>query len=241
MHIAPRAELDQPDALALADLIAHLNTAYDAACNQAGDLFEHHGRALAPHRDHVLFVVPRALLAAGHQKPAFFVLHLLDHPADGCAVHMNVENVQKDTDAVPPALGFDRHHLAVRRRYRHRPRRNLPLRIAEEIQAEQRQHAQRGRIPRSGEPKDNGPSDAQRERVVNPSGYDLQTSIFAWRGAPGRVLPEEDFQGPAWGIREQFPNPPLLGREVTSQPRYSSVSVHRPTRPWGPSSRQVAE
>src|ERR1035441_1079868 len=165
MHIAPRAELDQPDALALAALTAHLNTAYDAACNQAGDLFERHGRALAPHRDDVLFVIPRALLAAGHQKLALLIFHVLDPPADGRAVYMNVENVQKDTDAVPPALGFHGHRLAVRRRYRHRPRRNLPLRIAEEIHAEQRQHAQWARIPRSGEPKDNGPSDAQRERV----------------------------------------------------------------------------
>src|ERR1022692_1071164 len=182
MYIAPRAEFDQPDALALADFIAHLNTAYDAACDQAGDLLERHGGALAPHRDNVLFVIPRALLAAGHQEPAFLILHLLDHPADGSAVHMNVENVQKDTQPVSPVLRFHGHHLAVRRRYRHRPGRNLALRIAEEIQAEQRQQAHWGRIPRSGEPKNNGPGGGQRECVVDPSGYDLQTSIFAWPG-----------------------------------------------------------
>src|ERR1019366_7399193 len=139
MYIAARAEFDQPRALALADFIAHLNTAYDAARDQAGDLFERHGRALAPHRDDVLFVIPRALLAAGHQKLAFLILPLLDHPADGRAVHMNVENVQKNTEAVPTVLRFHRHHLAVRRRDRHRTGRNLALRIAEEIQAEQRQ------------------------------------------------------------------------------------------------------
>src|ERR1022692_3181252 len=66
MYITARAEFDQPDALALGHFIARFLVTYDAACDQAGDLFEGHGRALAPHRDNVLFVIPRALLAAGH-------------------------------------------------------------------------------------------------------------------------------------------------------------------------------
>src|ERR1022692_3397365 len=202
MYIAPRAEFDQPDALALADFIAHLNTAYDAACDQAGDLLERHGGALAPHRDNVLFVIPRALLAAGHQKPAFLILHLLDHPADGSAVHMNVENVQKDTEAVPAVFRFHRHYLAVRRRHRHRSRWNLALRIAEEIQAEQRQYAHGGRIPRSHEPKNNGPGGAQRKRVVDASGYDLQTSIFAWQGI---ILGPGSRRGQGLGMASRAP------------------------------------
>src|ERR1019366_7599449 len=214
MYIAARAEFDQPDALALADFIAYLNTAYDAARDQAGDLFEGHGGAVAPPRDSVLFVTPRALPAAGHQKPAFFVPHLLDPPADGCAVHMNVENVQKDTEAVPPVLRFHHHHLAVGRRYRHRTRRNLALRIAEEIQAEHRQYAHRGRIPRSDEPKNNGPGGAQPERVVNPSGYDLQTSIFAC-AAPIRL--------PWWD------KPLACPSERSSDPSSSFVACHRQT------------
>ena len=99
--------------------------------------------------------------------------------ADGCAVHVHVENVQKDTQAVEPALGFDGDHLAVGGRDGDRPGGNLAVGIAEEIEAEEGQKGHRGRKPGSGEPEDEGPGGAEGERVVDTSGYDLQTTIFA--------------------------------------------------------------
>src|ERR1019366_6414121 len=134
-------------------------------------------RAVAGGRDDVLFVIARALLAAGHQELALLVLHLLDDAADGGAIHVYVENVQKDTQAVAPALGFDGHHFAVGGRDRDRPGRNLAVGIAEEIQADRKQEGHGGREPGSGEPKDKGPGGTEGERVVDASGYDLQTTI----------------------------------------------------------------
>jgi hypothetical protein len=178
--VAARAEFDQADALADGDVVAGLFSEDDAACDQAGDLFEDHGGAIAGDGDDVLFVIARALFTASHQELALLVLDLLDGAADGCAVHVNVENVQKDTQAVEPALGFDGDHFAVGGRDGDRPGGNLAFGIAEEIEAEERQQGHWDREPGSDKPEDKSPRGAECERVVDTSGYDPQTTIFAW-------------------------------------------------------------
>ena len=120
-----------------------------------------------------------ALFPAGHQKLALLVMHLLDDAADRSAVHVHVEDVQKDADPVEPAFRLDGDHLAVGRRNGHRPGRNLAVRVAEEIEAEKGQQDHRGRKPGSGQPADQGAGGAECKCVIDTSGYDLQTTIFA--------------------------------------------------------------
>ena len=140
-HVHARTELDQADAFARRHTVARLLVEDNAARDQAGNLFEDHGRAVALDGDDVLLVLGGTLLAAGHVETAAMVLHLADGARYRRAVHVHVENIQEDADAANVgALGLHRHHFAVGGRYRHRPGRNGPLGVAEEVETEERQH-----------------------------------------------------------------------------------------------------
>ena len=143
-HIHARTELDQSDALPGRDFIPGLLVAHNPPRNQAGNLLKHHARAVAFHLHRVLLVCDGSQFLARHQEPAFLILHARDGAADGRAIHVHVEDVQKNTDALlGDALRAHRHDLAIGRRDSHRTSRNLALRIAEKIQAECRKNEQR--------------------------------------------------------------------------------------------------
>ena len=56
--------------------------------------------SVALHRHDVLLVHGGALLPAGDLETALLILHFADDPADRRAVHVHVEDVQKDADAI---------------------------------------------------------------------------------------------------------------------------------------------
>src|SRR5260370_8599172 len=152
--VATRAEFDQPDALADGDLVAGFLSEEDATRDQLGDVFEDDRGAVAGDGDDILFVIARTFFAAGHQELALLVQHLLDGAADGGAVHVHVEDVEKDTQAIEPAFGFDGDHFAVGGRDGNRSGRNLAIGIAKEIKAEEGEEGHGDREPGSREPKD---------------------------------------------------------------------------------------
>src|ERR1035438_401134 len=185
-HIHARAELDQADALALGHQVAGLLVEYDAPGNQAGDLLEDYRGTLAPHGDHVLFVFRGALLAARHVKLPLAVAHLGDGAGDRRAIHVHVENVQEDADArLGGGLPFQRHHLAIGRRYRHRTGRNQALRIAEEVKTKCRQNEQWQSEPRVRQVGHQQPARGQPQRVVYTVGDD-HSSPFSHKN-PGET------------------------------------------------------
>jgi hypothetical protein len=129
--------------------------AHDAAGNQAGDLLEDHGGAVALHGDDVLFVRLGAFFAAGHVEFAFAVMHVADHSGDGGTIDVHVENIQENADALERgAFGFDGDHLAVGGRNGHRAGGDFTVGVAKEIEAEQRQDTGRSREPRPRQPGD---------------------------------------------------------------------------------------
>jgi hypothetical protein len=96
---------------------------------------------------------------------------------------VNIENVQKDTQAVEATLGLNGDHFAVGGGNCDRTGGNVAVGIAKEIKAEKGEKGQRGRKPGSGEPENQRAGGAESERVVDTCGYDLQTTIFACAGA----------------------------------------------------------
>jgi hypothetical protein len=154
----------------------------DTARDQAGDLLEDYGGAVARDGDDILFVIGGAFLAAGDQEPPFFVLHLLDSSGDRGAVDVDVEDVEEDTEAFESALGFDGDDFAIGRGDGDGTGWDLTLGVAEEIEAEERHKDQRDPEQWSGEPGDKSGGSAQRQGVVDSSRYDLQNTIFACAG-----------------------------------------------------------
>ena len=114
------------------------------ARDQPGDLLEYHARRMpvddAIHGNHVLFIGGAGVFLAGHQKLTFLISHARDFPADRRAIHVHIEHVQEDADAMPArVVRFHRHHSSVGRRHCIRARRNLAIRIAKKIQTKRRQ------------------------------------------------------------------------------------------------------
>src|SRR2546422_284837 len=110
------AEFDQTHSFASSDSVARFLIADDAPCNQTRNLAENYPRAVSFHGECILLVLGRSALFAGHQKPAFPITHVADHPPDGRAVYMYIEDVEKNADTrLRPVFLADSHHLSVRR------------------------------------------------------------------------------------------------------------------------------
>src|ERR1043166_5982166 len=124
-------------------MIAGLLVTNDAPRDEAGDLLEHHpcGRSIdgSFHRDGVLLVGVAGLLLARHQEAASLIAHVSDLAGDRRAVYMHVEEVEENAQPVAPAAGLPRAYFPTGRRHGPRPRRNLALRIAKEVQTKRRQ------------------------------------------------------------------------------------------------------
>src|ERR1035437_2102348 len=164
-HIDSRSELDHAHPLTHSDLIPSLLAEDDAAGDQAGDLFEDHGRAAARHRDHVLFVVFGTNLAAGNVEASLLVTHIADGAGNRRPVYMYIEDVEKNGNAVESgALRFRHQDLAVRRRDRYRADRDGTLRVAKEVEAEERENPGRNRECGTGQPGDQSAGGEERSR-----------------------------------------------------------------------------
>src|SRR5208282_2071629 len=135
-NIHPRPKLDEPNPLAAGHLVSHFEIKNDASRDQASDLLEDYGPAVAFHSDDVLLVLLRRMRPHGVEKLAALIAHLANHARNRRAVHMDIEDAKKDADPVPrnSARGHHRNirHLAVSRR-NHGSRQcwNLALRITE--------------------------------------------------------------------------------------------------------------
>src|SRR5437667_5077184 len=92
------AEFDQTHSFASSDSVARFLIADDAPRNQTRNLAENHPRAVSFHSECILLVLRRSALFAGHQKPAFAITHVADDAADGRAVYVSIEAVEKNAD-----------------------------------------------------------------------------------------------------------------------------------------------
>src|SRR5207302_1747823 len=117
-YIDTRAEFHQSDPLACFHDIAGFFVTNDAPRDEPGDLLEHHARLSAAHHaidsDHVLLIRARRVLAAGNQELALLVGYAGNFARNRRAIHVDVEDIQKDTYALFIRFRFDGDDLAVR-------------------------------------------------------------------------------------------------------------------------------
>ena len=106
------AELDETDALTALQRLTRSVVENDAAGEQSGDLLERNRPMLAFEHGEVLLI---ALSRSGVHRVevfTFLVGDLAEYAADGSAVHMYVEDVEKDADALAAAFGrVEERHL----------------------------------------------------------------------------------------------------------------------------------
>ncbi len=118
---------------------------------------------------------------ACNEKLALAVQHFCDSPRDGCAVHVNVEDVQEDADpGLCRAKLPNRDNFAVSRRHDSIPARRSALRIPEEVETKSRKDVQRNPEPwmdevREGQSKGNTP-----RCVVKTIRNNAQDFILSW-------------------------------------------------------------
>src|SRR5215475_4246969 len=97
--VRSRSELDQPYPLSTLYFFANRLREHNAPRQKSGDLLENYCVAFSFDRDSVLFVTVGALRIHRVQKPAFLIFRAANHPGYRRAVHVNVENVQKNADS----------------------------------------------------------------------------------------------------------------------------------------------
>ncbi len=117
-YVDARAEFDEAHALGRIENVAGPFVTDDPARDQSGDLLENYLSAPAAddafHRDHVLLIGLAGFFFTGYQELALLVSDARDFSRDGRAVHVHVEDVEKDTDAAGArGVGLDGDHLAV--------------------------------------------------------------------------------------------------------------------------------
>src|SRR5260370_14174721 len=167
-NIHARTKLDEANPLARGYVVSHFKIENDAARDQAGDLLEYYGTAFALNGNDVLLVLLRRIRLHGVEELAALIAHVADHARNRRAVHVHIEDTEKNADAVPrsSASGHDRYigHFAVSwRNHCPRNRRNLALGIAEKPQKECYHQQQRNRVgplsqPGNGAHGQQGPS-----------------------------------------------------------------------------------
>src|SRR6266581_1571234 len=110
--IRPRSKLDETHSLPTFHSIALAIIKYDASSDQAGNLLEHNLHPVAAHRRDVLLVAVGRIGILGIQIQALLIADRGEHAADRRTVHVYIENIQEDADALPGAFGsFDRYRL----------------------------------------------------------------------------------------------------------------------------------
>ncbi len=107
-NIHPRAEFDQPHALATLECLAFSATADDAPRQQSRNLLERNFqpriRALAAQRDDALLIAFGRSRVHGVEILAFLIVDAAHCAADGRAVDVHIENAQKNADALARAF-----------------------------------------------------------------------------------------------------------------------------------------
>src|SRR2546430_1113995 len=138
-NIHSRAELDQSDSLSAFYPIACFFREHNPTRQKPRDLLERYSLSFAFDFDDVLFILFRGSQIHGVPELSRLIADFPDYPSGRRTVHMNIENVKKNTDAClpdticrhrPDSCNFSigsRHHC-------HRRGRNRPLRITEEPQ-----------------------------------------------------------------------------------------------------------
>src|SRR5579872_1050319 len=167
-NVDPGAKLDQPHALALLHVVSGVLIKHDPSRNQSGNLGERDARAFALHGNEVLLVLGARLLLARDQEMTRLIPHFGDLALNRRPVHMNIEDVQKDTDTGGIRLVRpDRYNLTVRRRNRHRPCWNRSIGVAKEVQAERGHNIQRKPPRRRREKGHDQTADGESDGVVD--------------------------------------------------------------------------
>src|SRR5260370_32543217 len=100
-NIHARAKCDEPNPLAAGYPISYFKIENDTARDQAGDLLEDYGTAFAFHGDDVLLVLLRRMRCHGVEELATLVAHVADHAGNRRAVHVHIEDPEKNPDPLP--------------------------------------------------------------------------------------------------------------------------------------------
>ena len=96
-------------------------------------------------------------------------------PRDGRTIHMHVEDIQKNADALQAGLSaFTATTLPSAGETATGPARNLALRVAEKVEAEGRQEPQRRSQPGPGQPGHDPAPGGQRQGIIYAVSYDHQ-------------------------------------------------------------------
>src|SRR5581483_3612477 len=104
-QVDARAEFDQADALPARDRVSSRLIADDPPRHSARDLFHDDRARGALDGEGSLLVLVRGLRTAGNQKTPGDVLDARDRAGDRRAVHVNVENIEKNTHLPCRAAG----------------------------------------------------------------------------------------------------------------------------------------
>src|SRR6266852_8268519 len=180
-NIHARAKLDDPNPLAAGYPISYFKIENDTARDQAGDLLEDYGTAFAFHGDDVLLVLLRRMRCHGVEELATLVAHVADHAGNRRAVHVHIEDAEKNADPVPRSSVHGRqrnigHFTIAGRNDGPGDRGNLALGITEEPQKESRQQQHRDGVGPSGQPCDHARSQ-QAARSIEVAVTDHRNSI----------------------------------------------------------------
>src|SRR5204863_4682871 len=138
-NIHSRTELDQSDALSAFYPIACFFREHNPTCQKPRDLLERYSLSCAFDFDNVLFIVFGGRQIHGVPELSRLIADFPDDPRGRRAIHVNIKNVKKNTDASLPDAIFrhrpDSRNFSIGRRYYGSGRvRNVPLRITEEPQ-----------------------------------------------------------------------------------------------------------
>src|ERR1700694_2245400 len=147
-NVHARPKLDKPNSLAAGYMVSHFEIENDTARDQACDLLEDHGTALAFNLafngDDILLVLLRRIGLHGVEELAALIAHVADHASNRRAVHVHIEDAEKDADPVPRSssgshLRYIGHFAVSGRNNGTGKRRNLALGITEKPQKESSQ------------------------------------------------------------------------------------------------------
>src|SRR6202158_5119418 len=169
-NIHARAKLDEANPLAAGYPVFHFKIENDTARDQAGDLLEYYGTVLAFNGDDVLLVLLRRMRSHGVVKLAAPIAHVADHACDRRAVHVHIEDAEKDADPVPRnSVGSHQRyvgHFAIAGR-NDCPGEgwDLALWIAEKPQKESCQQQHRDGVGPSRQPRDHARSEKAARTV----------------------------------------------------------------------------
>src|SRR5579871_2606503 len=176
------AKLDQPHALSLAHRVPGVLIENDAARDQSGDLREGDAGSVARYAHRVALVLRAGRFFAGHQELSLCIFDFGDAARDRRAIHVHVEDIQKNADARRAgAVGDYAHYFPVGRRHHHGTLGNGPFRVAKEVKAERAQQEHRDGKYRTGEIPDHRAARSKRCRVVDAVHHHRSFSIVRGR------------------------------------------------------------